>query len=77
MIYIDHAEQMAFNLAALAFLTPDEIYESADSYLLAQLKEDRRLEHKPPGIPWRDLATYLSMWTNTSPEQGSVYSRHC
>jgi ATP-dependent DNA helicase RecG len=56
----------------LALLSPDEIYGAAESALLSTLKEDRRIERKPPGIQIPYLATYFSMWANTPPEGGLI-----
>ncbi len=56
----------------IALLTPDEIFSNASDSLLAKLREDPRIEWKPPGIHREPLATYLSMWANTAPQGGIV-----
>lgn len=56
----------------LALLGVDEIYQNLDQALWTLLKEDRRLERKPPGIHGRSLGEYFSMWANTVPEGGVV-----
>lgn len=56
----------------IALLSVDEIYELADAALLRHLKEDRRLERKPPTYRSQALGEYLSMWANTSPDGGLI-----
>jgi len=56
----------------LALLGPDEIFANANPALLEKLLEDRRIERKPAGIHADHLATYFSMWANTSPEGGLI-----
>jgi ATP-dependent DNA helicase RecG len=56
----------------LALLTAPEIYQKADSSLLARLAEDRRIERKPVGIHPDHLGTYFSMWANSPTEGGLV-----
>lgn len=58
--------------AALAVLTPDEIYDRADAELLQRLHEDSRIERKSAGITPDLLSEYLSMWANTSPHGGLI-----
>ena len=53
-------------------LTADEIFDLASESLLKQLAEDRRLERKPANIHCKELAEYISMWANTSPDGGLV-----
>jgi ATP-dependent DNA helicase RecG len=53
-----------------AMLSPDEIYGAMDERLLQLLKEDKRLERKPPGFHCNALGDYISMWANTAPEGG-------
>lgn len=55
-----------------ALLTVSEIYESAEPALLAKLKEDRRIERKPPAYQAKYLADYISMFANTKPDGGIV-----
>ena len=55
-----------------ALLSPDEIYESANSDMFASFEEDRRIERKPAGIHAPHLASYFSMWANTVPEGGLI-----
>ena len=54
----------------IALLSPDEMYEQAEEALLVRLKEDRRIERKPPNFPARDIGDYVCMWANTPPEGG-------
>lgn len=56
----------------LALMSVDEIYQNADSGLLARLGEDRRVERKPAGIHCDALGEYFSMWANTAPEGGII-----
>lgn len=49
---------------------PEEIYAGATESLLHALREDRRIERKPPGIEPRALGDYFSMWANTLPDGG-------
>lgn len=60
-----------FPSPVLALLTPDEIWESAAT-LVPHLREDRRIERKPPRFDARALGDYFSMWANTSPDGGLV-----
>jgi ATP-dependent DNA helicase RecG len=55
----------------LPLLSPDDIYQEPEM-LLTLVKEDRRLERKPPGVQGRLLGEYFSMWANTSPEGGII-----
>jgi ATP-dependent DNA helicase RecG len=55
----------------LALVSPDELYNSAESYL-DLLKEDRRFERKSAKTSPRSLGEYFSMWANTLPEGGLV-----
>jgi ATP-dependent DNA helicase RecG len=67
------SEQLQFIFdGPLALLTIDEIYAGVSAELLIQLKEDRRIERKPPGYHPDALGEYFSMWANTSPEGGIV-----
>ena len=50
----------------------EEIYTRASQSLLEKLKEDRRIERKPPGYHGQPLGDYFSMWANTSPEGGLI-----
>src|ERR1700735_2314236 len=56
----------------LPLLTPDEIYSTLNTELVAKLRENRRIERKPAGIHGRALGEYHSMWANTVPEGGLV-----
>jgi ATP-dependent DNA helicase RecG len=56
----------------IALLTPDEIFANASESLLTKLREDPRIERKPGGYHREPLATYISMWANTSPEGGII-----
>jgi len=58
--------------ARLPLLTPAEIYAMAGERLLRVLREDKRIERKPPGIHAPVLAEYFSMWANTPPDGGIV-----
>ena len=58
--------------SALQLMTPDEIYARADQDLLYKLREDRRIERKPPGFQLRPLGEYFSMWANTRPDGGLI-----
>lgn len=58
-----------FEPSLLALLTPDEIWESAAT-LVPKMREDRRLERKPPRFEPRALGEYFSMWANTAPDGG-------
>lgn len=53
-------------------LTVDEIYKNPSQSLLQSLKEDRRIERKPPGVHADFLGTYFSMWANTHPDGGLI-----
>jgi ATP-dependent DNA helicase RecG len=53
-------------------LTVDEIYAQASPDLFQRLKEDRRLERKPPGHHAEALSPYFSMWANTGPDGGLI-----
>ena len=65
--------QLAFNFdGPLALLTVDEIYEHASVDLFRALREDRRIERKPPGIHADALGEYFSMWANTAPDGGVI-----
>jgi len=55
-----------------ALLTVAEIYENASLDLLAKLREDRRIERKPPGYQAKYLADYISMFANTKPDGGII-----
>lgn len=55
----------------LALLSPREIWLRLDSKLIADLFEDKRVEFKRAQIDPRDLAPYISMWSNT-PEGGII-----
>lgn len=56
----------------IALLTPDEIFANASEQLLSKLREDPRIEWKPAGFHREPLATYFSMWANTSPDGGLI-----
>src|SRR4051812_26849392 len=62
---------LSFEPSVLALLTPDEIWESAAS-LVPHMREDRRIERKPPRYDPRALGDYFSMWANTSPDGGLI-----
>ena len=53
----------------IALLSPDEIYTQIDEKLLIELKEDKRIERKPPSFSPKDIGDYLCMWANT-PQKG-------
>jgi ATP-dependent DNA helicase RecG len=57
-----------------AVISPDEIFQLSGAELLRRLKlkEDRRIERKPPGVQPRLLGEYFSMWANTSPHGGLI-----
>jgi ATP-dependent DNA helicase RecG len=55
-----------------ALLTPDEIFDRLDQSALETLKEDRRVERKPPGFSGEPLGEYVSMWANTPPDGGLI-----
>jgi ATP-dependent DNA helicase RecG len=55
----------------LALISPDELYQNAES-LLQKLKEDRRFERKSPKTSPRSLGEYFSMWANTAPDGGLI-----
>lgn len=55
-----------------ALLTVDEIYERASVDLFRVLREDRRIERKPPGTHADVLGEYFSMWANTAPDGGLI-----
>ncbi len=46
------------------------MYEMIDEASLLMLKEDRRLERKPPGFRPKEIGDYFNMWANTVPEGG-------
>src|SRR2546423_11949619 len=48
------------------------MYESVSAELLQNLREDRRIERKPPGVHGQYLASYFSMWANTPPDGGLI-----
>lgn len=56
----------------LHLISPEEIFTQASQALLEALKEDRRIERKPPGFETRALGDYFSMWANTLPDGGLV-----
>ena len=55
-----------------ALLTVAEIYENASCDLLTKLREDRRIERKPPAYQAKYLADYISMFANTKPDGGVI-----
>ena len=56
-----------------ALLSVDALYEQASQGLLKILKEDRRVERKPPSIlKSSHLADYFSMWANTGADGGLI-----
>ncbi len=56
-----------------ALLSVDAMFAHANQALLKVLKEDRRVERKPPGfLKSHQLADYLSMWANTGAEGGLI-----
>jgi ATP-dependent DNA helicase RecG len=66
-------EQLSFAFPPpYALLSPREIYDSITPSLLAELKEDRRIERKPANYSRRALGDYFSMWANTSPDGGII-----
>jgi ATP-dependent DNA helicase RecG len=54
----------------IALLSPDEMYERVDEALLIELKEDRRIERKPPSFAAKEIGDYICMWANTPPDGG-------
>ena len=56
----------------LPLLSPDEIFANASESLLTKLREDNRIEWKAAALGRDHLATYFSMWANTSPEGGLI-----
>lgn len=58
-----------FSPENLALLSPDDIFQKAES-LIQILREDRRLERKPAKTHAPVLGTYFSMWSNTAPAGG-------
>lgn len=55
----------------LPLVSPDELYQNAESYL-ELLKEDRRFERKSPKTNPRSLGEWFSMWANTAPDGGLI-----
>lgn len=56
-----------------ALLSVDALYERASQELLQALKEDRRIERKPPSLlKSHHLADYFSMWANTGADGGLI-----
>jgi ATP-dependent DNA helicase RecG len=55
----------------LALVSPDELYQNAESFIEV-LKEDRRFERKSSKASPRLLGEYLSMWANTAPDGGLI-----
>lgn len=55
----------------LALVSPDELYQNAETFL-DLLKEDRRFERKSPRTSPRSLGEYFSMWANTVPDGGLI-----
>jgi ATP-dependent DNA helicase RecG len=70
----DHPRQMRldFDEEPLGLLSVRDIYDRADESLLRRLKEDCRIERKPPTYHGAGLAQYLSMWANTPPDGGLI-----
>ena len=67
------ANQLALTFDGVpALLTVVEIYENASVELLIRLKEDRRIERKPPAYQAKYLADYISMFANTKPDGGVI-----
>jgi ATP-dependent DNA helicase RecG len=64
--------QLEFEPKSPFLLTVDEIYEKQSVSLILELKEDRRLERKPPGFQIRELGDYISMFANTQPGGGII-----
>lgn len=63
--------QLPLSFEAISVMTVGEIWESASAELLSKLREDRRIERKPPTIQASFLAEYFSMWSNT-PDGGLI-----
>jgi len=55
----------------LPLLSPHDIYDRATE-LLTVLREDRRIERKPPGIHLEPIGEYFCMWANTAPDGGLI-----
>lgn len=53
--------------------TPDDIYNECDQKTIETFGEDRRVERKRVEISQKDLADYLSMWSNTQPSGGVMF----
>ena len=53
--------------------TPDDIFNSADPAVIADFKEDNRVERKRSRISQKNLSEYASMWANTQPYGGIVF----
>jgi ATP-dependent DNA helicase RecG len=56
----------------LQLLGVEDIFAEADQELLEKLKEDRRIERKPPATHADALGDYFSMWANTAPDGGLI-----
>lgn len=71
-------EQLGFDFSAPThelpqLWTPDDIYNDCDQKTIETFSEDRRVERKRVEIGQKDLADYLSMWSNTQPSGGVMF----
>jgi ATP-dependent DNA helicase RecG len=64
--------QIPINFEQTVAISVDALWGSATPELLRLLREDRRVERKPPLIRPRELAEYFSMWANTATEGGLI-----
>jgi ATP-dependent DNA helicase RecG len=72
MIHNLKMDQLSFTFdVPLALVSPDEIYQNAESFM-AGLKEDRRFERKTAKASPRSLGEYFSMWANTVADGGLI-----
>ena len=74
----DDESQLAFDFSApLKSLpqlwTPDDIFSRIDEAIIADFKEDGRVERKRVEVSRKDLSEYLSMWANTQPSGGLIF----
>ncbi|QLC25956.1 hypothetical protein HFP57_13600 [Parasphingopyxis algicola] len=53
--------------------TADDIYNACDQSVIEGFGEDHRVERKRVEVHARDLAVYVSMWSNTQPHGGVVF----
>lgn len=70
-------EQFSLDLTApeerlVQLWTPDEIYDRLNESNVKRFAEDRRVERKSSSVQPKNLAEYLSMWSNTQPHGGLI-----